>query len=811
MIKNYFKFLIRVLNKNKTHTIINITGLSIGISTCLVIFLLVHHELSFDKHIPNRENIYRIYTEFNGTFTGTNRGVAIGVHQFFQENFTQHGLVAETHTYGTQVKLRPGKQTEKFKLENGIAFVDSNFFQLFPKKWLAGNITDLNNPYKAILTEKSAQLLFGLLSPEQYLNKEFVIKDSVLFSVAGIVANEQQNSDFDFACYLSAPSMAQKEFKENYTRDDWQSTNSGEVLMIKLHQNKNLSDLQKVIEAANKRYNEVNTDKGWKVSYKEQPLSDIHFNGDLGIFDHINNTAHKPSLYILCGVAFLILLLAAINFINLETAQSVKRAKEIGIRKVLGSSRFQLIIHFLFQSILLTTISAIIAVPLAEVSILLFKDFLPSGLIIQFTSPALWLILLGLILLIGLIAGAYPAFIMTDFKPATALKNISIIDKTNSRSQYMRKVLITFQFGFAQILIIGTLVLVAQIDFVLKKDMGFNAESVIHMYTPYEEPIHKVQTFKNEIEKIPAIKKLSLNNAAPAENGFSSNTLKFKNKGNEEIEVNAFRKFGDENYLDLYNIQLLKGRYANPSDTLTEIVINEQLAKEFGLDIHEAIGQFVNVNDNIVPIVGVVKDFNISSLKTKVSPVYMAYEKSNFAELSVKLNYDNNNRELEENLKKIEMAWKKVYPDYPFEYQFVNETIENFYKRERQITKLASAAVVLSIVISCLGLFGLISLAAIQRTKEIGIRKTLGASVNQIVLLLANDFLLLVLISFILASPVAWYVSDYILQDFEYKIDTPWFAYLLTLVASLVIAFMTLSFQAVKAARVNPADSLKSE
>jgi ABC-type antimicrobial peptide transport system permease subunit len=547
------------------------------------------------------------------------------------------------------------------------------------------------------------------------------------------------------------------------------------------------------------------------VSYKEQPLADIHFNGDLGIFDHINSTAHKPSLYILCGVAFLILLLAAINFINLETAQSVKRAKEIGIRKVLGSSRWQLVFHFLFQSVLLTSISAIIAIPLAEISFVLFKDFLPSGLTIQFTNPALWLILAALILFIGILAGAYPAFIMTDFKPASALKNISAIDKTNSRTQYMRKVLITFQFGFAQVLIIGTLVLVAQIDFVLNKDMGFNPESVIHIYTPYDEPIHKVQTFKNEIEKIAAIKKLSLNNAAPAENSFTSNTLKFKNKNKEEIEVNAFRKFGDENYIDLYNIQLLAGRYANPADTLTEIVINEELAKEFGLEINEAIGKFVNVNDNSIPIVGVVKNFNIASLKTKVSPVYMAYEKSNFTKLSVKLEYNNDNLALDENIKKMESAWKKVYPDYPFEYQFVDENIENFYKRERQMTKLATAAVVLSIVISCLGLFGLISLAAIQRTKEIGIRKTLGASVSQIVLLLANDFLVLVFISFVLASPVAWYVSEYILQDFEYKIDTPWFAYVLTLVASLVIAFTTLSFQAVKAAKVNPVESLKSE
>jgi len=811
MIKSYLTFLLRVLNKNKTHTLINITGLSIGISTCLVIFLLVHHEFSFDKHIPNRDSVYRIYTEFNGAFKGTNSGIANGVHQFFQENFTQHGKVVELHTYGTQVKLAPGKQAENFKLDNGITFADSNFFQVFPKKWLAGNMADLNNPYKAVLTEKASQILFGALSPEQYLNKEFIVNDSVLFSVAGIVANEQQNSDFDFACYLSAASMAQKEFKENYQRNDWQSTSSGEILMVKVDENKNLVHLQTIIDAANKRFNEVNTDKGWMVSYKEQPLADIHFNGDLGIFDHSNSTAHKPSLYILCGVAFLILLLAAINFINLETAQSVKRAKEIGIRKVLGSSRWQLVFHFLFQSVLLTSISAIIAIPLAEISFVLFKDFLPSGLTIQFTNPALWLILAALILFIGILAGAYPAFIMTDFKPASALKNLSAIDKTNSRTQYMRKVLITFQFGFAQVLIIGTLVLVAQIDFVLNKDMGFNPESVIHIYTPYDEPIHKVQTFKNEIEKIAAIKKLSLNNAAPAESSFTSNTLKFKNKNKEEIEVNAFRKFGDENYIDLYNIQLLAGRYANPADTLTEIVINEELAKEFGLEINEAIGKFVNVNDNSIPIVGVVKNFNIASLKTKVSPVYMAYEKSNFTKLSVKLEYNNDNLALDENIKKMESAWKKVYLDYPFEYQFVDENIENFYKRERQMTKLATAAVVLSIVISCLGLFGLISLAAIQRTKEIGIRKTLGASVSQIVLLLANDFLVLVFISFVLASPVAWYVSEYILQDFEYKIDTPWFAYVLTLVASLVIAFTTLSFQAVKAAKVNPVESLKSE
>ncbi|MCU0383422.1 MAG: ABC transporter permease, partial [Cyclobacteriaceae bacterium] len=749
MTKNYFLFLLRVLSKNKTHTLINIIGLSIGISTCLVIFFLVYFELSFDKHIPNRDKIYRIYTEFNGTFKGTNRGVANGVHQFFQENFQQHGKVIEIHTYGTEVKLVPGRRSETFKLDNGVTFIDSNFFQVFPKTWLSGSLKDFEKPFTAVITEQTAQLLYGSLSAEQYLNKEFIVRDSIVFTVTGIIAKEKHQSDFDFACYLSAATMQQSEFKENYTRDDWQSTNSGEVLMVRLDENKNFTDLQAVLDAANKRYNEVNTDKGWKVSFAAQELADIHYNSNLGIFDHINTTAHKPSLYILCGIAFLILLLAAINFINLETAQSVKRAKEIGIRKVLGSSRLQLVFHFLVQSILLTSISAILAIPVSELSIIVFKEFLPVGLSLQFASPAFWFILMGLIVLIGLIAGAYPAFIMTDFKPAAALKNISAIDKNSSRTQYMRKVLITFQFGFAQVLIIGTLVLVAQIDYVLNKDMGFNPESVIHIYTPFEEPIHKVQTFKNEIEKIGAVNKISLNNAAPAENGYSSNTLKFKNNLNEEIEVNAFRKFGDENYLDLYNIQLLAGRYANPADTLSEIVINEKLAKEFGLDINDAPGKFVNVQNNAIPIVGVVKDFNISSLKTEISPVYMAYEKSNFAELSIKLNYNNDNNKLKENIKQIENAWKKIYPDYPFEYQFVDETIENFYKKEKQITKLASGAVVLSIVISCLGLFGLISLAAVQRTKEIGIRKTLGASVKQIVLLLANDFLILVVLSFV--------------------------------------------------------------
>ncbi|HET9053467.1 MAG TPA: FtsX-like permease family protein, partial [Cyclobacteriaceae bacterium] len=556
------------------------------------------------------------------------------------------------------------------------------------------------------------------------------------------------------------------------------------------------------------RYKEKST---WDVenTFHAQPLSDLHYNSETGIFDYSRSPAHLPTLTILIVVAALLLIIGAINFINLETAQAVRRAKEVGIRKTLGSSRIALISQFLYQSFIITVLAIIIALPLTELALNVFSDFVPAGVTLSLRQVTPFLI--GITLIIGVLAGMYPAFIMSSFLPALALKNQVHATSGTSRSAFLRKSLIVFQFAIAQVLIIFTLAVGWQISYMLNKDIGFKKDAVVYVYTPWHEKASKIGVFKNELAGLTEITDMCLSDAPPSENGWSSSTIEYKPLKGEVVKANAFRKFGEPNYLEFYNMRVIGGRNLRPTDSLREFVINKTLMTQLGFDKpEEALGQEINYNKRNYPIVGVVEDFHIQSLHKKVEPVIIGNDVG-FNCFNIRFSTVNGSGDFKAGITKIEEAWKKVYPNEKFEHHFLDETLKNFYESEQRTAKLIKTAMFMAIFISCLGLFGLASFTTTQRMKEISIRKVLGSSVSGIVVMLSKDFIFLILFAFVLASPIGWFAVNRWLQGFAYHMDLNAWLFIITVVAGVIIAFITVGYQTLRAANSNPVNSLRNE
>ncbi|MCE2995065.1 MAG: ABC transporter permease [Cyclobacteriaceae bacterium] len=807
MIKNYFTIAWRNLVHNKLHTIINVIGLTVGISACLTIFLLVHYEFGYNQ-VSDADRIFRIYSNFSGAFDGTNRGVTTGVQAMVKDQFTGTDVVAPLHTYSAKVKL--ADRNKELGNQETIAIVDETYFALLKDyTWVEGSpATSLSKPFQVVLTSSKAKKYFETTEPSKIIGQTIHYNDSLVLTVSGIVNDLSIKSDFDFTDFISISTIDQSFLKDNIEPNNWGNTNSSAQLFIKIKDLASLGAIEQQLKKLDETYVANNKDAGWFLTYKLQPLDDLHFNGTLGIFDRSRIPASKSTLTTLIVVALLLLLIASINFINLETAQAVKRAKEVGVRKVLGGSRSQLVGQFLGQSILLTIFAVLLSLPLCEFSLIFFHKFIPAGVALDLAQWQILLFLGLVILVVGILSGLYPAFYLSSFLPALALKNQAYVNSANSRTAYLRKTLIIFQFGFAQVLIIGTFVVLSQINFMLTKDLGFTRDAIVNIGTPWRESASKRSVFRNELAKIKEVEAISFCSGAPAQNGFSSSELTYKGSG-EEIKTMAFRKFGDENYLSLYGIQLVAGRNLVLSDSMREVLINETYAKELGLTPEESIGKELIQNNNAYPIVGVVKDFHIMSLVAEYKPVYMACETDHFYSFSMKLQKTDGTYQA--GISQLEQAWKNVYPDEPFNYTFVDETIKKFYSNEQNMSQLISTAMGIAIIICCLGLFGLASFTSIQRTKEIGIRKVMGATVNNIVLLLSTDFLKLVLISFAIAAPVAYYFSQNFLDKYAFHIEMSWWLFAAAGFSSVLIAVFTVGYQAIKAAIAKPVDSLKNE
>lgn len=808
MFKNYFKTALRTFSKNKVTTAINVLGLSIGISASLIIFMVIQYDFSFDKYEPGRENIYRIVTEGDGW---KNSGVPVPFHQNMQSvSGVQH--IAEILQYNDnniKVSIPQGNSRPAaiFKKQENIVFTDAKYFAIFPHQWVAGSEnTALKSPYKVVLSESYANRYFPDISPEKLIGRTVAFSDTVLTTVTGVVKDLKANSDFEYKIFISLPTIAATNLKQNYSWDEWGNTNSNFQTIVKLYPGVQAAQINKQIAAIFKEHSSGPDDS--KIIHRLQSLNDVHSNTDFG------GPVDMSTIRNLILLAVFLLLLGAINFINLSTAQATQRAKEIAIRKTLGSKKTQLIFQFLSETFLLTLFTAIVSIAITPLLLKAFTGFIPEGLHFNYLyeQPVLWLFFFLLIVVVSIIAGLYPAFILTKFNPVAVLKNNVVTNTGVSRSAWMRKALIVFQFIIAQVFIIGVLVVDKQIHYSMQKDMGFRKDAIINFYVPFDfsNPNNKKFILKDELAKIPEIQEVSLGNQSPAINGQMSTVVSYKEKG-KDVKIKVDSRDGDTAFLNVYNIKLVAGRNIMPSDSATEFLINETLSHhQLGFQHPaEAIGHFLSFNNSQKPIVGVMKDFNLASVRSAIHPlVYFAAPKFGYV-MHVAL--QPNPAVWNSAITKMQAAWKSIYPDVDFDYTFLDKKIENFYKADQQLSTLLTWASAVAIVISCLGLLGLVIFITNNRIKEIGVRKILGASVMQIIALLSVNFIKLITVAFIIAIPIAWWATHNWLQNFAYHTALSWWIFLLSGIIMITAALTILCIRAGRAAMVNPVKSLRSE
>jgi len=815
MLKNYFKTALRNFRANKYFSLANIAGLAIGISASLVIYLVVHYDFSFDKFEKDGNRIYRVVGDY--VFSGQpyhDAGAPAAMPAAFNKEITGLDIVAPLYTWNKDVKMSiPGKNEEQavYKKQDHIVFADAHYFELLPYKWIAGSwATSLAEAYQVVLTESNAKKYFPAMEPGQIIGKEIVFNDSVRTTISGVVKDLDQNTDFTFKTFVSRATIETPRLKPD-DGDEWGSASPSSQLFVKLSGGTKPSQIDNQVAGLFKKYY-TKAVPGISITYKLQPLADLHFNTAYENFNQ--RTAHKPTLYGLLAIAVFLLLLACINFINLTTAQASKRAKEIGIRKTMGSSKIQLVVQFLSETFLLTVIAAVLSLGITPLLLKAFSAFIPEGLHFNLLQqPGILLFLLLLILVVTLLSGFYPALILSSFKPVLVLKTQSVSGKGSSRGAWIRKSLTISQFVIAQVFIIATILVSKQIHYTLNKDLGFKKDAIIYFSTGYKDmkPAHRL-VLMNKLNSIPGIAMVSLSNNTPSLNSihYPGSILKYKD-GKKEIKAHAEIKYADSNYIKLYKIKLLAGTNLATSDTVKSLLINETFARSFGFtDPGQAIGKYIQWENKRFPVNGVVADFHQKSLHEAIKPVVMASRSSQELMFNVSLQ-PGNGKAWTTTVSSIEKAFKEIYPDEDFEYSFLDESIARYYTAEQNISRLLFWATGLSIFISSLGLLGLVMYITTQRTKEIGIRKVIGATVTQLVFLLSKDFLTLVAFAFIIAVPVAWWGTRQWLQNFAYKTTLSWWTFFGGGLIMLSVTLFVLSVRTIKAANANPVKSLRTE
>ncbi|MBC3844859.1 ABC transporter permease [Winogradskyella echinorum] len=815
MIKNYFKIAWRNIMKHKVFSLINVIGLTIGLSASFVIGLMIYYDYTFDTFHKDGDRIYRVVTDFHspqGNFN--NPGVTLALEEAIKEN-SNFDVVSGFY------QERPAKVENKaidkvVKWPNFVIFTDANYFKIFDYKFLAGDKTNiLSQPNNVVLTEKRAAEYFPNTAPNEIIGKTLVYNDSLNVTVTGVVENFKERTDFVFEEFISHPTVLQTRLREDFLNKEWANTNSSAQLLVKVSSSADLVAIQNRFDALAKEHEDEDSKKyGLTQKFVLQPLSDIHFNEAYGIYDWSKGQASRSLLTNLALVALFLLLLGCINFINLNTAQASQRAKEIGIRKTLGSSRKQLIGQFMGETFLLVVISALLSFLLSRWLINVFSDFVPEGLSFDlFKAPIIIIGIAVLLLVVTFLSGFYPAMVLSKFNAVSVLKNhLTVGDKKVK----LRKFLTVFQFSIAQIFIIGTLLVGKQINFLLNKDMGFKTDAVVSVYNPRGEgEISKKEIYAEKLKAIPAIKDISLGGHAPASMSSNSSSISYVDDNNE-VNTDLQFLFGDANYANLFQLEILAGRGIR-NDSVKELVINETCRKKLGFTSpEEAIGKTVLMSDENIPIVGVMSDFHQRSLRSDIKPMAWRgdWYRARFSQFqAVHVSFQNNAEgNLKETLSKIESAYKTVYTDVDdYRVEFLDENIEKFYNREKRISKLLNWATGLSILISCLGLLGLVIYTTNRRVKEIGVRKVLGASLLQINTLLCKEFLVLVAVAFIIASPIAWYGIDSWLQDFAFKTSISFWVFLISGSAMIFFALLVISVKTLQAANANPVNSLRSE
>jgi putative ABC transport system permease protein len=800
MFKNYFKTAARNLRIHPGNSFINIAGLVVGFAAFLLLFLVVQYEKSFDSFHPNKDQIYRVVRIGRSAENREYRtGVPFPVTQGLRTDLPQlknTAAIFGDNDVQVSTTAADGSVQKKFKEQNVFA-AEPQFFQMFDFPLAAGDIkTALNEPDMVLLTKDEATKYFG--DWHLAMGKSLKLYGEVM-KVTGILNNPPANTDFPLGVVVSYATLM-----KGTDPNDWGSISDQNYCFVQLNKNASIDQLNKLVDQfTDKRIKPVNP--GYLLAL--EPLNEIHFDARYGNFN--GRTFSKDLILALSLIGLFLLIIACVNFINLTTAQAINRSREVGIRKVLGGNRTQLIFQFLGE----TGITTLIALTGSVFVISFCLPFVNELLGIHLSTVSLYssqfiLFIIGTLLVVTFLSGFYPALVLSGFKPVDVLKTGT---SNNFKGISFRRALVVFQFVIAQTLIIGTLVVASQMNYFRNADMGFNKDAIINASLPRDSLSRtKIDRVYNELKNINGVKRVSFSAFAPSTDGgtWATDLRTENNHSKTNPDMIVTMKPADTGFFRLYNLHIIAGRIYFPSDTIREFVVNQTVIKNLGIqNPDKAIGKMINVSGKDGPIVGIVKNFHVNSLRDPIGPVVMTTIRNSYGLANIQIDM----HKAKTVIAALQNTWNKNYPDFVFEYSFIDQSIADYYKQENELSVLFKIFSGISIFISCLGLYGLISYMAVQRKKEIGIRKVLGAPVRDIVVMLSKEFTILIAIAFVIAAPVAWYFMHQWLQQYSFRITMGAWFFIITIISALCIAWLTVGYIAIKAALANPVKSLRSE
>ncbi len=798
MLRNYLNIALRNLRTQRSYTLLTISGLSVSLAGGLLIFLFLKHHLSTDRHHANYDRIFRIDTDLyldDGSIE-YNPDAPLPMAQVLRTEYPQIEqaaflLMLRELTVGVGSPGQSG--IRRFNEHNGLGLVEPEWFAIMDYNWLRGNPkTALAGPNRVVLTESWARKYFGSTNP---IGQTLTLDNKITATVTGLLAEPPATTDTDLGLFVSLPTL--KNLDPTYDRTDWGWLNSTNRVYLTLKNPNAAPSLERALPALAKKHYGANARI---YRFHLQPMREFHFDLARG------GSVIRASLLWSLGIVGLLLIVAAcINFINLATAQALRRSKEAGIRKTLGSTRRQLIGQFLLETSLITGAAMGLSLLLVRLALPLFNRWVQVTLSYQLDGTTVGF-MGGLLVGTTLLAGGYPAAVLSGFSPWLALRGALTVGSVGGFT--VRQVLVVTQFVVCQALILGSLVVANQIRYVQRADLGFQNDNVVIVALPYGQKA-KHDAFKQQLSAYADVRTVSLSYHSPSSAQNNGGSFKFDGKADWELyPINE--RLADADYLNTYGLKLLAGRNISPSDTIREYLINETLLHKLGFqNPQQALGKRLQhyLSSAPLPIVGVVKDFHQKSLREAIDPCIIASRADWYRQAGIRILGNDPARTLQH----IRQIWQKLFPNEVFEYQFLDEQVAKLYETETLTARLINVFTLLAILICGLGLYGLVAHVVVQRTKEIGVRKVLGASITSIVALLSNDFLKLVLIAIVIASPLAWFVLNRWLANFAYKITIEWWVFAVAGGLSVGIALLTVSLQSVKAARMNPVNALRSE
>lgn len=792
---NLLRTALRGLFREKTNSLINLAGLALGITGSLVLFLVIRHSISYDTYHANVDRIYRVVSKAKGntgdTFTA---GIQVALPEAFRADFPEAEAVVFTAYRAGSIITVPQRQGEakRYEEDKGVVFTEPSFFQVFDRKILSGDARHgLDDPNEAIISQRLALKYFG----REDVVGEVVKHDTIEYTITAVMEDHPANTDLPFELMLSQVTL-----RAWWNELGWNNVNGDDQCYFLLSEKATLADVEARMDAFVTKY--VGEDNPQERDFLLQPLREVHTDER---FSNYSRSVASPGMMTgLSIVGIFLLATAVINFINLTTAASIKRAREVGIRKSLGSSRGQLVIQFLSETFLITAAAAVLSLAGAQLFLQFLNPFLQTAVSLSLADPYVIGYLLLITVGITLLAGLYPAAAVSAFRPALALRNM-LADRTSS-GYTLRRALVVVQFFISQFFIIGCIVIVQQMDFIQRQDLGFarDAVVVVPLKTGQVNDM-AVRTLKHDISQMPGVGQVSLNSAPPSSGMRMSTTVQL---AGAEHEYFTDIKYADGDYMQLYDLQLIAGRPLADLDTMAALVVNEKFARTVGFtDPRTIVGEQLSFWGRTLPVVGVVKDFHVTSLRSAIDPVMLINNLTGYRSLSIKVR----GTDVPQTLCQIEARWQKTYADGIFHYQFLDDQIASFYDGQQKALTMLGIFASLAIAIGCLGLFGLATYLANRKTKEVGVRKVLGATIGSILLMFSKEYARLVLIGFVLASAASWFLMQKYLEQFAYRITPGVGTFLIGFGVTCVIALVTVGHRSLQAATANPVDSLRAE